>query len=223
MRRPFSNTCTSAGTSRRIHPAAADFCVPPMDTTSEAVRPLFDEDALGQRADVVLHDDGVRAGGEVGDAHRRTSDVPAVNGDRCADRIRSHQELAAGLRRLSELEVLRHLPAGGQRDRNTTPLGGRAKLDDVLARRQLDAERRDAMRGAVHEHGNARRRCADRERARRRRARWAEVQHGEDDPERDQSSGGGDQNPETMRGENGRRAAAILRVAQDRAGRSRLG
>ena len=128
-----------------------------METTSEAVRPLFDEDALGESADVVLQHHGVCTCGEIGEAHRRTPDIPAIHRDGRAERIGSHQELAGRFSRSrSELEVLRNLPPGRQRDRNAAPLGGGSELDDVLAHGQFDAERRHAMRRPVHEHGYAR-------------------------------------------------------------------
>ena len=193
--------------------------VPPIDTTSDAVRPL----SMRTRSVSVPTSccittvcvPAVRSATLTG-----ASDVFAVDGDRCAERIGAHQKLASSLRRSSELEVPRHLRACGQRDRNPAPFGGRPKLDHVLACRQLDAERRDAVRVAVHEHGDASRRRPDRERAGGGRARGGSHRTPRGAiPSTTRTPAAAARILMTMRGEHRSRAASLLRVARNRAGR----
>jgi hypothetical protein len=119
---------------------------------------------------VALQFDLVIARREIGNRQRRNTALGAVDENFRARRIRLNRELASD-RRLSELQVLRHLGVGRHGKWNDARYSPPAQFEDVRAGRQRHARGRPSVRHTINEHVHARRVRLDIERTHRRNNR----------------------------------------------------
>ncbi len=109
-------------------------------------------------------------GRQLGDRDRRGALLDAIDEHLRAGRLRLDLELTR-LRRLRELEVLRHLGARGDVEGNHARHAAPAQLENVRARRHREARRRQSAIDPVDEHLHPRRVGLHGERAHGRRRR----------------------------------------------------